>query len=195
MNLYLKHIIVFIAIYSSTILFAQEEDSLLLIVESTDIVALKSVEEHAQFLIHIHKINQGIRDTERKTHAEFGYGSNEYDSIVQKMDQIDRYLFGKIREYLSLHPHPEIVVGDLECWTPMLVFHHAADSQDNIDLKKVYFPQFYVAYQRDCVPRGQIWLYLYRLHLQVFEKKYFNGNFGEEEQIEEMINLLELDRN
>jgi hypothetical protein len=175
-------------------MFAQKEDSIILIVDQVEISSLSSKKEHKAFLKQVWDIDQGIRETEMNVSAEFGYGSPEHDSIFEKWVNIDRYLFDKIREYLSIHPYPQrSKLGASACFTPLIVFHHVAGIPEDIDLKKMYFSTFFKAYEQGDIYEGDLWMFLYRLYSQIKNEKYVNQELGDKGQIKEMIEILQLD--
>ena len=178
----------------SQFVFGQNEDSILLVLESINIGELKLVEEHKTFLINVNDADQGIRGTVMRVEEEFGYGSGQHDSIFKKWLEVDRYLFNAIVLYLEYHPHPSGEMDKKACSTPNLVFHHVPGNERELELKKKYFPVFYNAYKTEIISSGMIWMYLYRLHEQLTEVTYEDYELGEIDQIEDMINLLGLKR-
>lgn len=173
---------------------SQQKDSILLILESTDIGDLRTPQDKASFLENIWDADQGIRNAELFYHTTYGYGSQEHDSIVKRMFEVDRFLFNQVVSYLEHHSHPDIELRKTACSTPCLVFHHVPGNKNDIELKKKYFPQFYISYQKGNLSSGELWMYLFRLYQQITLSEYADRELGEEDQIEDMINLLNLRR-
>lgn len=173
---------------------AQQKDSILLILEYTDIGDLRTSQDRASFLEKIWDVDQGIRNAELLCHTKYGYGSHEHDSIMKLMFEVDRFLFNQVVSYLEHHSHPDIELRKTACSTPCLVFHHSPGNKNDIELKKKYFPQFYISYQKGSLSSSQLWMYLFRLYQQITLSEYADRELGEEDQIEDMINFLNLRR-
>jgi hypothetical protein len=190
----MKNIVSIAAICFCQILFGQDEDSILIILKSNEVSSIITDEEHKEFLINAYLVDQGIRETVLRTEEEFGFRSHEYDSVFYRWVDIDRYLFNTIVEYLEIHSHPKKELGETACSTPILIFHHVAGKPQDLDMKKQFFPIFYIAYKNESITSGEIWIYLYRLYGQIFKEQYSNSDIGEAQQIEELVELLELKR-
>lgn len=191
----MKFSLAIFTIFFGQLIHAQNEDSLILEIDQIDISSLSSPKEHKAFFKLVWDLDQGIRKSEMNVVAEDGYGSHKHDSILKIWESVDLFAFNKMREYLSVHPFPSREkYNALPSLTIVTVFHHAAGTPENIDLKKMYFPTFFKAYEDGNVYSGDIWMFLYRLYQQVKQEVYVNQELGEEEQIVEMIDLLELNR-
>ena len=176
------------------LVIAQNEDSLVKVLKGIEINSITSLEEHKEFLINVNNADQGIRETVFSTEEEFGFGSIQYDSAFYKWVAIDRYLFEIVVDYLKRYSYPEKVMGVTPCSTPILIFHHVQGKQEDLILKKNFFPMFYEAYLNETITSSEIWFYLFRLYGQITAEKYLNSEIGEEQQIEELIEHLELKR-
>lgn len=167
----------------------------MMVADQVEISSLSSSQEHKAFFRLIWDLDQSIRKTERDVVAEFGYSSPKHDSIVAIWETIDRFTFNKMREYLSIHPFPS---RDKYKASPGLtiitVFHHVPGTPEDIDLKRLYFPIFFKAYENGDLYIGDLWMFLYRLYKQINNENYVNQELGDEEQIEEMVRLLELEK-
>ncbi len=178
-------------------LFAQMSDSLLTLVESAEIASLSSTEKQKEFLTIIFKTDQEIRTEWKIAEMQLQKESEKYKRFWDKLCRTDSILFMKTKEYLDEFKHPNKEHGDLACYTPQLIFHHASlyNFPNLLELKTNYFPLFYKAYQKDNLEQNAIWFYLFRLYQQVEKQTYVNYELGDAAQIEEMIDLLNLKRN
>lgn len=175
----------------------RQEDSLLLVLDQIEISSLNSTKATLAFFKTISDLTSIIEKTKIGSANDFGFGSTKHDSVLEVSEKIDQYLFDKMREYLSLYPYPKRG-GKSEHFLPssviMKVFDQADETPENIDLKKFYFPIFYQAYKEKDIYSGDFWTLLYHMYNHINDTTYVNFEDSEEEQIEEMINLLDLDR-
>ncbi|MDG1332411.1 MAG: hypothetical protein P8P74_08775 [Crocinitomicaceae bacterium] len=206
----MKYVIILFTLCLSQLLFAQKEDTLMQFIDQTDISSLHSNKEKQLYFKRISDLHLGIQNREMEVTTEYGFDSQERDSILELRQTINQFLLEKMREYLSIHPYPARSDGDtikiegtneryiawdgLACNTIIKVFIHAPDTPENIDLKKLYFPTFYRAYEQKYIYSGHLWNLLHGLYRQVKMEDYINLELAEDEQIEIMINELELKR-
>ncbi|AEA45658.1 hypothetical protein [Fluviicola taffensis] len=175
-----------------SISFGQNEDSLLTVLKSIDIEALKHSENQKEYLEMVFDLDQSIRISFDRIQQEFGRESKETDSIIKKWREIDEVLFKSMVQYLRSHSYPEKNLGEIPCFTPQLVFHHVSGTEDELELKREFFPMFYKAYRTGVIDEGAIYFYLYRFYGQIFKEQY-DSDLGQVEQIEDLINKLELE--
>lgn len=187
-----------ILIFACNIVFSQKKiDSLLDIVINTSMISLSDTDEQVDFLNTIYIADQEIREEWLLADEQLEKKSKEYNVFWKKLRLTDSILFSKTKEYLDVFKNPNIKHGDMACYTPQLIFHHAsaANFPNLIEMKMNYFPMFYEAYRNNIIEENAIWFYLFRLYQQVKKQTYTNYELGDEEQIEEMIDLLHLKRN
>lgn len=195
----------------SHLIFAQNEDSLMFVIDQVEISSLNTRDASRAYFNNVSDLSIGIQNRKMEIVAEFGFKSAEHDSILQLEETINSFLLLKMREYLSLYPYPKRLTGDtirseenneilyigldaIASTTVIRVFINATGNPEEIDMKRLYFPRFYQAYKRGDIYSGALWNLLHGLYRQVKHEEYLNLELTEGEQIEMMIDKLQLKR-
>ena len=187
----MKNRLTILFILALSISFGQNEDSLLTVIKSINIESLNQSEDQKEYLEMVFYLDQSIRNSYDRIQLEFDRGSIESDSIIIKWREIDQVLLKSMVEYLQSHSYPEKKLGEIPCYTPQLIFHHASGTEDELKLKRDFFPMFYKAYKTEAIDEGAMYFYLYRFYGQIFKEQY-DSDLGQEEQIYDIINKLKL---
>lgn len=183
----------------------------MLAIDQIEIPTLTSPTKVRLYFKDISDLTRSIKTTETSIIAEFGFKSSQHDSILLVEESINRYLLLKAREYLSIHQYPRRIEGDtirtdkdpemffigvdvIASSTVIKIFVNAAETPENLDLNKLYFPKFYRAFEQGHIYSGSLWNLLYGMYRQEKGAEYVNLELGEDEQIEDMIDQLELKR-
>ncbi len=191
--------------------FAQNEDSLMLVIDDVDISSVQSRDEIRTYFKDVSDLFLGVQNSRSGVLTESGFESPEYDSIVRKEQMINEFLLLKMREYLSVHHYPTRSAGNtvwvegeedlfyqeedaIASITLVKIFVNAKVTSETLDLKKLYFPKFYPSYKRGDIYSGDLWNLLHGMYRQVKGEEYEDFEHGEDEQIERMIDELGLDR-
>ena len=187
----MKNRLTILFILALSISFGQNEDSLLLKLESIDIETFEKNEDKKEYLELVFNLDQAIRESYDKIHLEFGRESKEFFSIIKKWREVDSILLSSMIKYLETYSYPKKELGELACYTPQLIFHHTSGTVKELELKRRFFPTFYSAYKETAIDEGAMYFYLYRLYGQVFKEEY-SSDLGQEEQIMDLINKLNI---
>lgn len=189
----IKYIFLVSLCLQTVICYAQKEDSLLNVIQSTSFDSLSSQEKHKNYLQAIFELDQEIRNSSTLIIQEFGYKTIQHTEIVEKQKEIDRFLFNTMVDYLNIHGHPSKELGEIACYTPQLIFHHVSGTSEDLELKEKFFPFFYQAYLDGAINGNSIYFYLFRLHSQILNQEY-KSELNEEEQIKDLIEILQLNK-
>jgi len=189
----LNYILIAFLCFQTVIGYAQKEDSLLNVIKSTNLEFLPTTQRNQDYLETIFKLDQEIRNAVTIVLQQDGLESKAYENIIEKQKEIDRYLFNKMVDYLTIYGHPSAELGEIACFTPLLIFHHVSGTSEDLELKESFFPIFYQAYLKGSLESNSIYFYLFRLHSQIFNRE-FESELNEENQIEFLIQLLHLQK-
>jgi hypothetical protein len=209
----MKLILAIITLCLCQLSHAQKEDSLLNAIDQVEISSLTSREATKAYFKDVSDLFLGVQNQGTAIASEYGFKSTEHDSILLLEETINEFLLLKMREYLSIHSYPTEGIGDtmrviqedgtevvylakdvIASLTAIKIFVNAADTPENIDLKKLYFPMFYQAYKHKDIGSSSLWNLLHGLYRQVKHEEYANFDLSEEEQIEILIDELQLRR-
>ncbi|MEL7022021.1 MAG: hypothetical protein AAGK47_10450, partial [Bacteroidota bacterium] len=99
----------------------------------------------------------------------------------------------KIENYLKTYGHPnQKEVGEIAAITPWAVIHHSG----SYEVGERNFHHLYGAFINEDIDDGEFSMYLNRMYQIKYNKRYeVEGKFNEEERLEQLIDILGLNKN
>ncbi|MDH5397064.1 MAG: hypothetical protein OEX02_02895 [Cyclobacteriaceae bacterium] len=158
-----------------------------------EVKSLNATESQVEYLMEIGRIDQGIRQLEKRILDAFGYDSKEYQEMLETMVQVDNENLAKIEAFLEVYGHPTIEeYGKKAANVPWYVIHHATGGMEP---RIRNFKHIYRAWKKGDIEGGAVSFYLGRMHRIKFDQRFdMPGPFQREAEIDTLIQLLGLEQ-
>lgn len=159
-------------------------------VDTSEIDSLTTVEQQANFLIELARLDQKVRLEEDSVLDAFGPEGREYEAAWRNISDTDRANSRKIEYYLQKHGYPSVKQHGVQaCDAPFLIAHHSSDYDQKVRL----YPFLNSAWKSGDLPGGQFTFFLNRMYRERFGRSIeWNRPFFEQEEIDTLIYELDL---
>lgn len=156
-----------------------------------EVKTLTTPESQIEYLEAIAKSDQEVRKESSLARQFYGIDSEEEQTIIKKMMEVDNVNLAKIEAFLSIIGHPSIEVhGKSVSSVPCLVVHHAGGG---IHPRERNFSYFYDAWKKGDLDGGMFTFYLNRWHdIKFGHRLEIESPFTEEFEIDTLLQVLEI---
>lgn len=142
------------------------------------------------YLLYINRLDKEPRIQEEKVLENFGYESDEYKTIKEKISRTDIENLIRVEYYLEKYGYPDAdSIGGLAVVTPIFILQHSP----SYEKRASYFDMIYQAYLDKDIEADLLVIYLDGLHqLKFNEFLKIEGPYQPIEKVDVLLEKLEL---
>jgi hypothetical protein len=155
-----------------------------------EIVSLNNSLRKESYLLYINRLDKEPRIQEEKVLENFGYESEEYKTIKEKISRTDIENLLRVEYYLEKYGYPDAdSIGGLAVVTPIFILQHSPSYEKRVS----YFDMIYKAYLDKDIEADLLVIYLDGLHqLKFNEFLKIDGPYQPIEKVDVLLEKLEL---
>lgn len=155
-----------------------------------EIASLNTSVRKESYLLYINRLDKEPRIQEETVLESFGYDSDEYKVIQEKINRTDIENLIRVEYYLEKYGYPDAdSIGGLAVVTPIFILQHSPSYEKRAE----YFDMIYQAYEDKDIDADLLVIYLdglYQLKFNEFLK--IDGPYQPVEKVAILLKKLEL---